>query len=173
MKKILLLIFFVSVITGFSSCVDFLNQTPDAQNYKEADVFTNYAKSQSFIDQLLVPYAYFDDNDYAGSHAGDVVFYGKSMYGLRERITDNCLTTKFTWVNALRWRNGQNPTNDATYFCDGCPAQFSTYWKAIRIANLSIANVDRIIDVTPEQKANILGEAYFLRGFFYFQLLQG
>jgi hypothetical protein len=171
-NRIIKLFYLLSIVIGMSSCVDFLNQTPDAQNYSEADIFSSYDKSQNYIDQLLVPFNYFDDNDWGGAMGGYGGLGGKSMYGLRERITDNCFTTAALWHTLNNWRNGAMSNSDGTYYAEGGEIRFQTIWKAIRIANMSIANIDMIKGATPEQKAKILGLAYFLRGHFYFQLLQ-
>lgn len=176
--KILKLIYLLAIGMGLNSCVEFLDQVPDAQNFNEEQVFSDYEKSQQFIDQLLIPFHYFDDNDWGGAISNGNAFYygylgGKSMYGLRERITDNCLTAFSTWHTLNSWRNGQMSGSDGHYFAEGSAQRFQTMWKAIRVANMSIANVGKIQNVTPEQEAKILGLAYFLRGHFYFQLLQG
>jgi hypothetical protein len=51
---------------------------------------------------------------------------------------------------------------------------WSTYYKGIEAANVAIASIPNITD--PELTANIakslLGEAYFLRAYYYFQLVQ-
>lgn len=171
-NKVIISIYLLAVI-GLSSCVDFLNRTPDSVNFTEDQIFTDYAYSQGFIDQLLVPFYYFEDNDWGGAVNSYGGLGGKSFMGLRERISDNCLNTKIRWVSGLNWRDGTANGNDGMYMSDGSEQKFQTQWKAIRICNMSIANVDRIVGVTPEQKAKILGQAYFLRGHFYFMLLQG
>ncbi len=177
MKNILLkLVFLIGIGVGLGSCVNFLDQTPEAATYNEDNIFTSYDLSQRFIDQLYLPFKYFDDNDWTGgkeNNPGYGGFVGKSMYGLRERISDNCFATSSTWHVQTGMRNGGNNTGNGSYFADSGTDRFSAMWKAIRVCNLSIANVDRITNITDEQKAKILGSAYFLRGHFYFMLLQG
>ena len=168
-KQIFVSIFLVGL---FCSCVDFLDRVPDSEAFTDEDIFTDYTQSQRFIDQLLIPYLYFDDNDllndkdWGGMH-------GKRVYGLREHITDNIFHTSKTWhpSNAYRTGNFSNSTNE--YWVEGSETRYTVIWKAIRVANLSIANIDRIPNATDEQRAKILGLAYFLRGHFYFMLLQG
>ncbi len=162
-----------------TACVDYLDQTPDSIAFNEEQVFTDYIKSQQFIDQLLAPYAYFDDNDVFNnreSSHGRAGFNGKRMYGLREAITDNCIPNQGSnWhpKQPYRWGNFSGPYYDGTYFQEGSEYRFRDCWKAIRICNLSIKNIDRITNATKEQKNQILGQAYFLKGHFYFTLLQG
>jgi len=46
-------------------------------------------------------------------------------------------------------------------------------WKGIRIANLSINNIEMMANGTQDDKNYILGLAYFCRAHFYFMLVQG
>lgn len=167
------MLFIAGILLGTCSCVDFLDREPDSVAYTDTEVFTDYEKSQKFIDQLLIPYRYFDDNDICNKENRDGT-HGKKVYGLRERITDNCIANQqYSWVthNAYRSGNFTNPSDD--YWAEGSELRYTTIWKAIRVANLSIANIDLITNAGDEEKAKILGLAYFLRGHFYFMLLQG
>ncbi|MCX6309266.1 MAG: RagB/SusD family nutrient uptake outer membrane protein [Bacteroidia bacterium] len=170
--------FVIVTFTFFSlvSCVDYLNQTPDSVAFNEEQVFSDYTKSLQFIDQLYVPYTYFDDNDvFNNKTVGG--FHGKRIYGLREAITDNCIPNQGSnWhpKQPCRWGNFQADwAGNDLYFNEASELRFKDCWRAIRICNLSIANIDRLTNATPEQKDLILGNAYFLKGHFYFQLLQG
>ncbi len=176
-KYILVLLF---IISAFSSCVDFLNQIPDSVAYSDDEIFTDYTKSLEFVNQLMIPFRYFDDNDVdnrteAWMYVGNTVgVHGKSIYGLRERITDNCIANQqYIWVAQNYYRDGNFVNSNNRYWAEGSEARFETIWKAIRIANISIKNVHRIHNLTPEQEDKILGMAYFLRAHFYFMLLQG
>lgn len=171
------LVVFVVIFIGFSSgsCKKFLDQSPDAVAFTEDQIFSDSTQSLKFIDQLLVPYTYFDDNDMLGL-ASNNGFFGKSVYGMREKISDNLIPNQqYGWIsgNVNRQGNGFLTTSAVPYWNESAYDRFRDYWKAIRVANMSIVNVDRIKGVTPEIKAKILGGAYFLRGHFYFSLLEG
>lgn len=175
LKLSMLLYFTLTVV----SCVDYLDQTPDSIAFNEKEVFSDYIKSQQFIDQLLAPYAYFDDNDVFNNKEslhGNAGFNGKRMYGLRESITDNCIPNQNSnWhpKQPYRWGNFNGGLYDGTYFQEGAERRFKDFWKAIRVCNLSITNINELTNATQEQKNQILGQAYFLKGHFYFMLLQG
>ncbi len=177
MKKKLSSLFFLTAIVCISvSCKKFLNQVPDSVNFTDNQIFTDYTQSQKFIDELLVQGAYFDDNNILNtSNPNWNAFYGKSVYGTREKLSDNTIPDlTHDWIsgNANRKGNGYNPVGDPTYWNEGDNLRFTTFWKAIRVANLSIKNIGRLQNATDAQKASILGTAYFLRGHFYFELLQ-
>lgn len=177
MKKMIRQIVFMAVVgVGLVSCVDFLDRVPDSVAFTDDEIFTDYTKSLEFINQVMIPYRYLDDNDVEGKFTADNYggTHGKNAYGLRERITDNCLyNPRVSWVAINRYRNGDFWSDRGIYWCEGSDIRFETIWKAIRITNVSIANVDRIVDLTEEQEAKILGLAYFFRAHFYFMLLQG
>ena len=101
MRKLIKHTIYLFILTfGFSSCVDFLDRVPDSVAYNDEEVFTDYTKSQEYINQLMTPFRYFDDNDIEGAYANTSYYgtHGKSCYGLRERITDNCIyNPKYSW----------------------------------------------------------------------------
>jgi hypothetical protein len=174
-NKVLRFIIVIFTVLSLVSCVDYLNQTPDSVAFNEEQVFSDYTKSQQFIDQVFAPYTYFDDNDVFNNKSVSG-FNGKRMYGLRESIADNCIPNQGSnWhpKQPYRWGNFYGALYDGTYFHEGSEQRFRDCWRAIRICNMSIANINRITNATPEQKDLILGNAYFLKGHFYFQLLQG
>ncbi len=178
MKHIFLkIVISCAVGVGMSACTSFLDQVPDSVTFNEEQVFTDYTKSQQFVDQLLVPFAYLDDNwNNTATVSG---FFGKQFYGTRDKITDNGLanTQSMATSAATIMRAGDFMTAETygggTMFYECADNRFNTLWKGIRICNLSIANIDKIENATPEQKNKILGLAYFMRGHFYFMLLQG
>ena len=166
----------VITVCLFGSCVDFLDQVPDSVSYTEDEIFTDYTRSQEFINQLLIPYRYLDDNDSnngsANSREGT---HGKSVYGLRDRMTDLCIgNLQYSWTPPHGYRTGDFADwRTDHYWQEAGRQRYQTIWKAIRVANLSITNIDRIQNGTDEQKAKILGMAYFMRAHFYFMMLQG
>jgi starch-binding outer membrane protein, SusD/RagB family len=168
------LFFFLAIQFAFSSCEEFLDQSPDAVAFTEEQVFTDYSLSQKYIDQLLVYGSFFDDNDMLATTPDN--YFGKRTYGTREKLSDNLIpNTQYGWIsgNGFRIGNGATTNGASPYWNESDYQRFAAFWKAIRITNMSIGNVDKIKDVTPEQKNQILGHAYFLRGHFYFMLLQG
>lgn len=179
MKNYILKIFLCStVFIGISSCSKYLDFEPDSIAFSEDEVFSSYERSQQFIDQLLAPFVYFDDNDLFNNGGTDNLRYltvGKKMYGSRERITDNCLPPfKSNWMALNNYREGIFEINPSgNYFYEAGSNRFVNFWKAIRVCNLSITNINKIKGLTALQKDNILGMAYFMKAHFYFMLLQG
>ena len=174
-KHILLL---VILVFGGTSCVEFLDRTPDAEAFTEEEIFTDFANYQNFVHQLLLRFTYFDDNDLTnqagGAYSSGSGFHGKQLYGFRERITDNCYPAEGNhWVIQSAYRYAFTNQNDGTYFAEGEERRYETFWRAIRVCNVAIENIERLVDATEAQKAYILGLAYFCRAHFYFMLVQG
>ncbi len=164
----------MSLAIGFSSCKKYLDQVPDSVNFTEDQIFTDVVQSQKFIDALLTRGTYFDDNNLLGDPLLDQ-FYGKRVYGTREKLSDNTIPAlNVDWINGNGVRKGTAyyVASAAEYWNEGDYRRFTTFFAAIRIANLSIANIDRITNASQDEKNAILGQAYFLRGHFYFELLQ-
>ncbi|MHA4845026.1 RagB/SusD family nutrient uptake outer membrane protein [Flavitalea antarctica] len=175
-NKIAAIIFILSCSFQLSSCKKYLDQVPDSVNFTEDQIFTDLTQSQRFIDQLYVRGAYFDDNNIINTTNPNYNdYYGKSVYGTREKLSDNTIPgLNVDWISGNGNRKGNNYYNsgDPVYWNEGDYRRFSTFFRAIRVANLSIRNIDQLTVATQEQKDAILGQAYFLRGHFYFELLQ-
>ncbi len=179
MKKRILYISILLLFLGNTACEDYLDKSPDATAFTEEEIFNDYEMSQQFVDQLLIP-SYWDvdpwDDRAWGSEREAVTGLPLQMNGSRDRITDDCtVNTAKVFENMWKMRKGNFLTAQNDQNIRWQPNQklrFIVKWKAIRIANISIANIDNITNATEEEKARILGLAYFMRGHFYFQIVQ-
>ncbi|MEO7766194.1 MAG: hypothetical protein ABIS01_02165 [Ferruginibacter sp.] len=135
-NKISSLVFCVSILLVSGSCKKYLDQVPDSVNFTDEQIFTDYTQSQKFIDALLVRGAYFDDNNPLNEDYNQ--FYGKAVYGTREKISDNTIPDlQHDWIsgNSNRKGSGYNSGGDGTYWNEGDNLRFRTFWKAVRVAN--------------------------------------
>ncbi|MDU1892408.1 MAG: RagB/SusD family nutrient uptake outer membrane protein [Dysgonomonas sp.] len=150
MKRI---IYFISIIAVLSliSCDDFL----DTKNYSEKDL-TNFPETVEDANQMLTGiYASMNVDILSGFYiaelASDDRFGGggegdKFMHAIDRLMTDY-------------------------------PDRFSGLWwaryRGIERANLLFENIDRVSGWKNEQQKNqVVGEAYYLRAMFYFELMQ-
>ncbi|GGZ25281.1 carbohydrate-binding protein [Echinicola pacifica] len=177
MKYRIIYIATLLLILGNTSCVDYLDKSPDATAFSEEEVFSSYEKSQQFIDQLLIP-SYWDADPWDDLAWGNEKINGLplQMNGSRDRITDDC-TVNTGSMGERMWRMRKGDfyagQNDQDFRWEpNHRMRFIVKWRAIRIANMSIAYIDQLTNATEEQRANILGLAYFMRAHFYFQLVQ-
>ena len=176
MKIIFKYLIIAVFVLGYSSCVDYLDRTPDSVAFSEEDVFTDVELSRNFVNQLMVRCAFFDDIAWGGLSTQQLSqdLHGKDCYGTREVCSDNMYPfLANTWVGIYGYRGDFTEGGDGQYFGEGSFHRYRAMWKGIRIANIAIQNVDMIENGTPADKDYILGIAYFCRAHFYFMLCQG
>ncbi len=176
-KHLNTLLLMVLTLVMSTSCEDYLAKTPDATAFTEDEVFESYEKSQQFIDQLLIKDNWdvdpWTDLAWAAMKKNGLPL---QLNGSRDRISDDCLTGVFT-AGEKMWqiRRGNFLATEKDQDFRWQPnnyRRFDVKWRAIRIACMSITNIDRMLDGSEEDKARILGLAYFMKGHFYFQIVQ-
>lgn len=151
MKRIIIYFISIVAILSFASCDDFLDST----NYSEKDL-TNFPQTVDDANQMLTgAYASLNVDILSGFYiaelASDDRFGGggegdKFMHAIDRLMTD--YPDRFSGLWAARYRG-------------------------IERVNLLFENIERVQGWKNEQQKNqLLGEAYFLRGMFYFELIQ-
>ena len=89
-------------------------------------------------------------------------FYGRDLIALPEALSDNGFAT-----NKSGRLVGEANNNAGAHFTN---ALWQTSYSGINETNLLLAAIPGLADATPAQKASLEGQAYFLRGLFYFNL---
>lgn len=159
-----------SILFVFSTaCEDFLDKSPD-MGLTDSDVYKDYKSIRGFLDQsykYLDNYHAYDETNNGRTHIGSISDEFASLYNNAESIPIN----NGNWISAeiKNYEIGisaevQNSTKKGT-----------SIWKAykgLRIVNRVIRDIDKVVNITDSQKNEILGQAYFLRAWFYFQLIK-
>jgi starch-binding outer membrane protein, SusD/RagB family len=147
------------------SCDDYLDKTPDA-DVTERDIFTTYESFQGFQDvlySLLVDY-----NSHAlttGSENGDHTIALQGWSSARKYATGNYWEF-FDRLHSNYYSNAEDnvlPESGSGIWIDG--------YRAIRIANICLANIDLLSDATAEQRDLITGQAHFFRAYMHWELV--
>lgn len=159
MKRYILL-FIVSFILAFTACEsDYLDKMEEAEGLSFEDVFMDSINYKSFCDQLITlptmrrfadqtkPLGDFDD------------------------VSDNSVSgPEWSGVPGLQASQGDfyalRGNTNAT-MCNG--ETWSKIWSQVRIANISIENID-YYPGSETTRRKLLGQSYFFRGFAYFEL---
>ena len=152
MKKILSLL-----ITGFLfvGCSDFL----DSENYTKKTT-SNWPKNVDDAEQVIAGIYNAINQEYSAD-------YICSHFFVSEIASDE--------------RFGGGGENDRGWqaldkLMNFGPSMFEPYWRrryqGINRANLAIETLDNVAWENDEQRNQLVGEAYFLRGYFYFTLIQ-
>lgn len=137
-----------------TGCSDFLTES-DPSNFTVENYFTKPAHARSSVNAI-----YASLRDPMGSG------FGGGTWMMTEFATGLAGTDLGQAVNSYFIKDLQN-TSDNGYGV----GYWSSYYKGIGNANLSIAKIPAIT-MDEAEKKRVLGEAYFLRAWYYFNLVQ-
>jgi len=137
------------LILGLVSCDDFLDRAPSV-NLEEEEVFTNFVNAQAFQADI-----------YSGL---------PNRFNALGSYQPVPLSSASDESESNQGYHGTKPFNMGTY--DGVDARISENYTAIRKANLLLKNVALIPFPDTETKNQMLGEVYFLRAFYYTEMLK-
>lgn len=133
----------------FSSCTDFLDKMPDDQKTMDM-VWKSQKETEAYLysiySQLPIEHSIWGDSPWVGAaDEADMIW---------ERYNTASM-------NSGNW-------NPSTVYWD----QWSNYYKAIRASIVFENNVDKCFELSGALKAQYKAEAKFLRGYYYWKLLQ-
>ncbi|MCF2442711.1 RagB/SusD family nutrient uptake outer membrane protein [Dyadobacter sp. CY345] len=138
----------------FTSCSDFLNES-DPSSFTVENYFTKPEHARSSVNAI-----YASMRDPLGSG------FGGGPWMMTEFATGLAATDLGQAVNSYFIKDLRN-TSDNSYGQN----YWASYYRGIGNANLSISKVPTISMDAVESK-KLMGEAYFLRAFYYFNLVQ-
>ncbi|RAV28099.1 RagB/SusD family nutrient uptake outer membrane protein [Sinomicrobium soli] len=165
MKKIFSKSFIVLFVFGLISCEDYLDISPDF-GITEDDVFSEFESARGYLDNCY-----------------DVLLdYHEPFSQSAGRCSINALSDEggspftSTIVNVLNTGSWANRATDPELGWTGERGEkgsiVANAFYAIRIANKVIQRVDEIPNISQEQYDGLLGQAHFLRAWYYFQVIQ-
>lgn len=171
-KKIIFSAGLLFLVLGMVSCKKYLDKSPEA-SISEQDVFINFRNFQGFTEEL---YSCIPDMSKATwnnewNFGDDVLSTSVANYRLNMEFDNG---NYWAWNNggggwANSWLDGAGPqTNPNEAHGKGL---WPLAWYAIRKANVGLANLDKLVDATQEEKDIVKGQLLFFRGFFYFELM--
>ncbi len=157
------------------SCEDYLDKAPEAI-ISDQEVFGTFKSFQGFVEEMY--------------HC--IPDYTRSIWVADWNIGDEILATTVDWRLNVHFDNGDywywytsgGQGWDQSYFGEDEGAVTGTgadgwqkkglwplSWYGIRKANVGLANLDKLVEATQEEKDIIKGQLLFFRGFFHFQLM--
>lgn len=164
MKRIIIyLLLGVFAGTG-TSCEQFLDKSPDL-GLTDSDIYKNYESARGFLDQAytyLENFYGFNKCKNGRTHIGAISDEFASLYNSAEAIYVN----NGNWLAADigNFEVGNSSGNGGTSIWKS--------YKGMRVVNRIIRDYEKIPGLTLEQQHELLGQAYFLRAWFYFQLIR-
>jgi starch-binding outer membrane protein, SusD/RagB family len=157
---------------GIVSCKKYLDRSPQA-TVSEADVFINFRNFQGFVEELHCCLPDMSKSTWNGewNTADDILSTTNANYRLNAEFDNGNYwawrTNGGGWDNSWLDDSGPNTSPDESKNKGLWPLS----WYGIRKANVGLANIDKLVDATQEEKDIIKGELLFFRGFFHFQLM--
>jgi len=168
MKKLFRNIILISVaVFGAAACESYLDKSPDL-GLDESAIYKNYESIRGFLDRAYLQADRWNMKSQMGlnanAHTWDNTDQAASMMSTNNWIVNNF--NQGNWYSVTRqgnWEVGMVAGGSATII--------NKAYIAIRIANRVIAGIDKVQNITDEQKKEILGQAYFYRAWHYYQLI--
>lgn len=159
--NIILIISSIIVASLFQSCEDFLDKSPN-DGLTEDDVYKDYSSMRGFLDQS---YNLLDNYHAWGNCKNERTYIGA--------ISDE-LASLYNWTQAEKVNSGNWLQKAAGGFEIGSESGTSIRkaYNGLRVVNKVIRDIDLVPLLTDLQRNELLGQAYFLRGWFYFQLIK-
>lgn len=144
------------------SCEDYLNIPLEAE-ISEEEVFGSYESFQGFQDQLMRMTVDYNRHGPRATNAlgGEGVSpSGQTIYKANRG--------DYRYVVENR---GIYPSPESNSFQDGL---YNTFWSNIRMANMCLEKLESglLVDATDDERNWLKGQAYFFRGFFYWEFVR-
>ena len=173
MKKIHNSILFVGLLglalgTTFTSCKDYLDREPNT-TVSASDAFKNFNNYQGFVELIIncipdkekcnwCPSWNWGDDEIFNPEADDRMTHQVDLGNFR------------AWNQTGNWlKTATNNPTDAS-----APKNHSLWghaWYCIRQANMALEHIDEM-DGTEEERNTILGESYFFRAWWHFEVME-
>lgn len=154
-------------LATFTACEEYLDKSPDL-GLSEADVFSNFYTVRGYLDQCynnIMDFSKYDSQSNDRTHISQL-----SDESANPQISS--LTTSVNrgnWLNNINaaevgWGTGGVGTNKGLVI----PNAF----RALRVANIVIEKAPLMANLTEDEKGQLLGQAYFFRAWFYFEIIR-
>ena len=147
-------IIYILILFGLTGCSEFLSES-DPSNFTVENYFTKPAHARSSVNAI-----------YASMREPMNSGFGGGTWMMTEFATGLAATDLGQAVNSYFVRDLNN-TSDNDYGL----TYWRSYYQGIANANLSIEKVPEII-MDEQEKQQLLGEAHFLRAWYYFNLVR-
>lgn len=168
MRKIQIIFMLFAILGSAVSCEDYLDVPREIIELNEEDIFTNYVEYKNYYSAI---------NAKIGGLANHFS-YGARNNGWRFAGWPNTATDEMRpYYNYLFEDHWFDVGNFTQFYCatarnHNIDMFWLLAWEAIRIANVTIYNIDMLQDATEQQKNELVGQAHYARAFIYNFMLQ-
>jgi hypothetical protein len=157
------------------SCTEYLDKSVLADITSD-DVFQDFNKFQGFVETMyaavVVPYKSINTRPCDPNFGDDVITTGAGGLG---KYMDNGNYMGVVSSDATHFFGTSANANDVLNFTWSVVNQYPHTiwggWKAIRVANIALANLDKL-QGTQEEADLLAGQAYFFRAYFHWEIMR-
>lgn len=160
---------FVSLTLGasLSSCQDYLDKEPDS-TVSPDDAFANFRNFQGFVEEI---YNCIPDKEKCNwcpswNWGDDEMFNPEADSRMTHQVD---LGNFRAWETTGNWLKRDGAPNSTDKFAHGI---WNHSWYCIRKCNLGLANIDKFVTATKEEKNIIEGQLYFFRAWWHEEMMQ-
>lgn len=170
--KIILSASILFTLSATVSCKKYLDKSPEA-SISEQDAFGTFRNFQGFTEELYCCLPDMSKSTWNNewNTGDDILSTTVATYRLNAEFDNGNYwawrTNGGGWDNS--WLDDSGPNTNPNEVHD--KGMWPLSWYGIRKANLGLANLDKLVEATPEEKDVIKGQLLFFRGFFHFQLM--
>jgi len=178
MKQYKNYILLIAIMLGSVSCESYLDKKPDVGGVSEAAVFNDFQSVRGYLDRVYAAlndylFYYAQGNAYGGYITGEMSDEGANPGKLIQGAAPKMATV----LNSGQWQANQCDGtaeigwNDNNNFNDQ-NLVIAKSFDAIRICNRVLDEVPVMTKLTQDQVNQLTGQAYFFRGWFYFEVIR-
>ena len=150
----------VAITLAFSSCESYLDKAPESI-ISEEDAFKSFMNFQGFIEEIYAKVPEVLKISWNTSFN-----FGEDEIGNISSNANGQLFNSIDQGNFWSWQTCNN-----SWIHGGLePSLWNNSWKYIRKANVGIENFDILVDATQEEKDLILGQLYFFRAWWHYEI---
>ena len=176
MKKFKIAIVLLLGLFMTVSCEEYLDIAPESEIDVE-DVFSTFQSSQGFVEEMynvVVEYG-------TASHSFQEYIFGDDVYNrstetfkfsvqIDQGELNKWVTQKYAYLGKNTHQGREGNTSDSQ--ARRRPHVWRGSMLGIRKANVVLANEDKMVGLSQEEKNVILGQAYFFRAFFHNEIMK-
>ncbi|AWW32694.1 RagB/SusD family nutrient uptake outer membrane protein [Echinicola strongylocentroti] len=159
-------LYIIVLLLGLFSCEEFLDVSPDF-GIDEDDVFSEYESTRGYLDNcydVLYDVHHWRSQNLQRTHISGLSDEGGTLFnGAINTLINTGSWIDKGWAGEIGW-TGQTNYDQGSII--------SNAFFAIRIANKVITNVGQMDNLSQAQHDELLGQAYFFRAWYYFQIIQ-
>jgi hypothetical protein len=171
-KKLIFSVGIALTVFGVVSCKKYLDRPLEA-SISEKDVFSSFRSFQGFTEELYscTPDMSKSTWNNEWNTGDDILSTTNATYRLNAEFDNGNYRAWQTggggwdnsWLDDSRANTNPNEAHDK--------GLWPLSWYGIRKANIGLANLDKMVNATQEEKDAVKGQLLFFRGFFHFQLM--